>query len=126
MPYDNSPKGYFFFPAVSAVNFRQGMTVIDDLMTELCKSFSPLKKLSRGLLMHFVLSLLSHLAFVKDTQHHKMLDPLQEPIIFRSEMFNRGHSFNILFISLFIYSELFKYLLQEKYNNKEILVQYWR
>ena len=95
------PKGLFLFPAGGAVNFRQGVTVVEDLMTELCKSFSPLKKLRRGLLMHFVLSLLSHLAFVKHTQHHKMFDALQEPIIFRPEMFNPGRFFwHYLFISL--------------------------
>lgn len=75
--YDNSPT--LFFSAVSAVNFRRGVTVIDGLMTELCKSFNPFIKLNRGALDALYPSTSAHLASVKDTQCRRLLwEPWQE------------------------------------------------
>lgn len=36
------------FPADSAVKFKAGATMIDGLMTELCKSYNPFIKLNGG------------------------------------------------------------------------------
>lgn len=50
------------------------MTMIDGLMTELCKSFNPFIKLNRGALDALYPSTSPHLASVKDTQRPQRLD----------------------------------------------------
>lgn len=65
------PQGFF---CSQRHKFQAGVTMIDGLMTELCKSFNPFIKLNRGALDALYPSTSPHLASVKDTQCCQMLD----------------------------------------------------
>lgn len=76
--HENQPRG--FFPRWDR-KYQAAVTMIDGLVTELCKSSNPFIKLNRGALDALYLITSAHLASVNDTLCCQVLrEPWQEPM----------------------------------------------